>query len=65
MVVAAIEYYKESLRLKPDFMEAKYNLEEAMRFLENIRRQGMQGSGAGNDRQNGGASHQPFKAEDI
>lgn len=69
MIVAAIGYYKESLRLKPDFMEAKYNLEVAMRLLNSVRRQGVPSSGAGNSdgkrKKNGGASHVPFKAQDI
>ncbi len=34
LIVSAAEYYKEALRIKPDFPEAKRNLEIAERLIE-------------------------------
>lgn len=71
MIETAVEYYKAALRVDPEFDDAKYNLEIALRFLKKI--QGGQpqnsndnGEGGGRDRGDPGpGSYTPFKAGDI
>ncbi len=64
LVVTAIEYYKAALRLAPDFLEAQYNLDVAMRLLKIAKSQSGQPGGK-NPNGIGPAQHIPFKASDI
>jgi len=45
IISSAIEYYKEALRLRPDFWKAKYNLESLLKILSKTK------SSDGNDKQ--------------
>ncbi|MBI4119833.1 MAG: hypothetical protein HY456_03245 [Parcubacteria group bacterium] len=71
LIAAAIEYYKAALRIAPDFLEAKYNLDVTMRLLKMAKSQsgqsGSQSGQPGDKSQDkiGPAQHIPFKASDI
>lgn len=68
MLSVAIEYYKAALRIDPDFLEAKYNLDLAMRFLAGASGKGIQqdqGDGSGEKDKGKVPSMTPFKSGNI
>ncbi len=66
MVEAAIDYYRAALRANPDFLEAQYNLDIAMRLIKNAKAENKKNeSEPGQNNDAGIGTHVPFKAKDI